>query len=200
MTTHWVATCYVMQWLEVDTLLGHHQAAPFLDKWGQLDSWRIILDLLAELNQTAVVKCSFRRTLPCTYLHKTTVSSVLLDRRVTSLDCFWQMSSAAAECVPLKSALRLQPVPCQCFLFDLVHDLICVGLMPHHDMLHMPGKIVYTQSVACSNTCQEDDYQALGGTSKAPAELASCQHMAACLQPAVHAPSPETGPQWRRSN
>ena len=71
MTTHWVPPCHIMQGLEVKALVCDHQAAPLLYQRGQLHSRGVVLNLLAELDQTTVVKDGFRRTLPCTYLHST---------------------------------------------------------------------------------------------------------------------------------
>lgn len=60
-----------MQGLEVEALIGDHQAAPLLHQGGQLNCRCIVLDLLTELDQPTVVKDGFRRTLPCTCLHST---------------------------------------------------------------------------------------------------------------------------------
>ena len=69
MTPNWIPACHIVQGLEIQALVCHNQATPLMYKWGELDSWCIILDLLTELNQAAVVKDSFGRTQPCTYLN-----------------------------------------------------------------------------------------------------------------------------------
>lgn len=69
MTSNWVPACHIVQGLEIQALVCHNQATPLLYKGGELDSWRIVLDLLTELDQATVVKDSFRCTQPRTHLN-----------------------------------------------------------------------------------------------------------------------------------
>jgi len=55
-TAHWVASSHVVQGLEVQPPVCHHQAASLLDQGGLLHCWCIILNLLSELYQAAVIK------------------------------------------------------------------------------------------------------------------------------------------------
>ena len=57
-TAHRVASSHIVQGLEVQPPVCHHQAAAFLDQGGLLHCWRIILNLLSELHQAAVIKDS----------------------------------------------------------------------------------------------------------------------------------------------
>lgn len=79
MTTNWVPACHIVQGLEVQALVCDNQATPLLHKWGELDSRRVILDLLTEVDQATVVKCSFRCTQPSAYLHSSRQGWLCLD-------------------------------------------------------------------------------------------------------------------------
>ena len=71
-----------MQGLEVQAVVCDNQATPLLHKWGELDGRRVILDLLTEVDQATVVKCSFRCAQPSAYLHSSRQGWLWLDTSI----------------------------------------------------------------------------------------------------------------------